>query len=246
MRKIGGVLLAAAVLSLILAGCGNSQRNSGSRGEERQNAQSAQNPQGSQDSPFRPALPEIGQTPESPSAYTPGQRTEEGYRSDWIGLEYTAGSAMVLATDEEIASMMNITEGSTTLGVAGQHASDADSITTLYEMVAVNVTTQANLFICVEKLVLSSITEEQYAAAVQSQIESLYAGYTITYRENRERQLCGLAFLEMGYYLEGDDGFAIHQSYLVRKQGNRMIGIVLSCMDESELETLLSGFSAVS
>lgn len=241
MRKIWRVMLAAALLSLVLAGCGNNQSNadaSGSRGEDRQ--------QNTQDSPFRPELPEVSQTPPSASAYTPGQRTEDGYRSDWIGLAYSAGSDMVLATDEEIASMMNITEGSTDLGVAGQHASDADSITTLYEMVAVNVTTQANLFICVEKLAFSSITEEQYAAAVQSQIDSLYAGYSITYRESTERQLCGLTFLEMGYFLEDYDGISLYQSYLVRKQGDRMIGIVLSCTEESELETLLSGFSAVS
>lgn len=174
------------------------------------------------------------------SEYFPGERTETEYASEWIGLRYTLSSDMVMATDEEINSMMEL--GADTLDQDNLLAEYA-KITTVYEMMAINTLDQSNIIICAEKLPFSATTEEQYLASVKKQMEQIYTGSPITYGDGGQRELGGITFQEMGYLVE-HEGYSLYQTYLVKKQDGRMYGIILSYTDEAMLDTLLEGFTA--
>lgn len=222
MNRFWRLVLAAALVCGILAGCGKAQNNTppSDSGNAAQEEETAQKPQ--------------------KSAYAPGERTETEYASEWIGLRYTLGGDMVMATDEEINSMMEL--GADELGQDNLLA-DYAKITTVYEMMAVNTLNQSNIIICAEKLPFSATSEEQYLASVKKQVEQIYTDGTLTYSDGGQRDLGGLTFQEMGYLVE-HEGITLYQTYLVRKQDDRMYGIVLSYSDEAMLDALLEGFTA--
>lgn len=178
---------------------------------------------------------------ESGKEYVPGDRSETEYSSEWAGLRYKLGSDMVMATDEELNNMMEL--GADALGDSAKMKAELAKLTSVYEMMAVNMNDQSNIIICTEKLSLSNMTEKQYLDAVKTQTEELYQDYSITYSDGGEREVCGLQFSEMGYVVDYG-GVTLHQTYLVRKIDNRMYGIILSYADEATLDTLLAGFSA--
>ena len=174
------------------------------------------------------------------SAYAPGERTETEYASEWIGLRYTLSGDMFMATDEEINSMMEL--GADEFD-QGNLLADYAKITTVYEMMAINALDQSNIIICAEKLPFSAMSEEQYLSSVKKQVEQIYTDDSITYSDGGQRDLGGLTFQEMGYLVE-HEGTALYQTYLVRKQDDRMYGIVLSYSEEAMLDVLLGGFAA--
>ena len=77
----------------------------------------------------------------------------------------------------------------------------------------------------------------------KKQVEQIYTDDSITYSDGGQRDLGGLTFQEMGYLVE-HEGTALYQTYLVRKQDDRMYGIVLSYSEEAMLDVLLGGFAA--
>ena len=178
---------------------------------------------------------------ESGKEYVPGDRSETEYSSEWAGLRYKLSSSMVMATDEELNSMMEL--GADALGDDAKLKTELAKLTSVYEMMAVNTSDQSNIIICTEKLALSNMSESQYLDAVKTQTEELYQDYSITYSEAGEREVCGLQFSEMSYVVDYS-GATLHQTYLVRKIDNRMYGIILSYAGEAALDSLLAGFSA--
>lgn len=173
--------------------------------------------------------------------YEPGARSESEYSSEWAGLRYTLGDNMVMATDEEINSMMEL--GAEALSDQAKLKTELAKLTSVYELMAVDVTNQSNIIICTEKLSLSNVSEEQYLDSVKAQLGEMYQEYAVTYGESGERELGGLAFKQLDCAVEYG-GASMYQTYLVRKIDDRMYGIILSYTDDAALEALLSGFSA--
>lgn len=218
MERIWRVVLPALLLCVILTGCGGNTAN-GSGEQQRAPEQ------------------------EEKKEYTPGERTDTEYSSEWAGLRYALSDNMVMATEEELNEMMDLGAEALLDGDSGSKLVDYAKLTTVYEMMAVDLTDQSNIIICAEKLALSGVTEKQYLEAVQTQMEDVYSGYTVTYGDITERELCGMTFSEMSYLVDYG-GASLYQTYLVRKLDNRMYGIVLSYSEETRLEALLEGFSA--
>ena len=101
MKKTIALLLTAGLLAALLAGC--SQTASAS------SAPASEAPSASEPEPSPSAEPTPEPTPsEAPAAeeYTPGTRTDAGYESEALGLQFTLGENMVMASDEEINSLM--------------------------------------------------------------------------------------------------------------------------------------------
>ena len=220
MQRILRLILSMVFTCVILVGCGGTGNHSGDSASS------------------------DGQKQTEKKEYVPGERTETEYSSEWIGLRYTLNSDMVMATDEELNDMMELGAEALSDKDGKNLLAEYAKLTTVYEMMAVNVADQSNIIICAEKLTLSATTEEQYLAAVKKQMEDVYADFTVTYADVTSRELGGMTFSELGYVVDYG-GTPLYQTYLVKKMDNRMYGIVLSYSEESVLDTLLAGFSAM-
>jgi len=184
------------------------------------------------------------QTAAQAKDYTPGTRTDTDYTSEWLGLQYKLSDNMVMASDDEINSMMQA--GVDTLykdSSDGQKILDYANISTVYEMMAVNVTNSSSVIVIAEKLALSGTTEEQYIAAMKQQFGSM-DNVTVTVSDPTARDLCGISFKEVSYTL-AVNGASTNQTALIKKIGDRMSCIMLTYSDTAALNTLLAGFSAV-
>ena len=228
MRKIGCVCLACMMLCAALSGCGKAA-----------SSETSGTPAGSDASAST-------QTVVQEKEYAPGTRTDAEYTSAWLGLKYTPSENMVMASDDEINSMMQA--GAKALykdSAEGQKMLDYANISTVYEMLAVDVAdggTAGNVVILAEQLALSGTTEEQYIAALKQQFNGL--NVSVTFNEPTTRDVCGITFKELSYTME-TNGTSINQTALIKKIGDRMACIMLTYSDAASMNTLLAGFSAL-
>ena len=229
MKKTGCVCLACLMLCAALSGCGKaaSSQASGAAAGSDASAGSAGT-----------------QTVVQEKEYAPGTRTDTAYTSEWLGLTYTLSENMVMASDDEINSMMQT--GAETLyedSAEGQKMLDYANISTVYEMLAVDMANGGNVVVVAEKLALSGTTEEQYIAALKQQFSGL--NVSTAFNDPTTRDVCGITFKELSYTMKTDDGTSTNQTALIKKVGDRMACIMLTYSDETVLNALLTGFSAL-
>lgn len=188
------------------------------------------------------ATTEVEEVSNDEVEYKLGVRTDADYVSEWLGLKYTLGSDMVMASDEEIKSMMEtgseILEGE---GLADQ-VIDYAQINTVYEMMAVNPINTSNITVMTEKLPFAGITEEQYIEIVAEQLAAM--SIEIGDADVVERDIAGVTFKDVSYSMEVQ-GMSINQTFLIKKMNDRMVVMTLTYLDDAGYEALLEGFSAL-
>ena len=181
-------------------------------------------------------------TPEPDVNYTAGTRTDTSYESTWLGLSYTLPSDMVMATDDEINTLMNI--GADMLiedEATGQQMIDYSKVTVVYEMMAVSIDGTRNVQVLAEVPMLANMTAEQYIALLEAQLPALVSGTELLGSSSME--LCGKTYQTLDYAVDIGDGIPVYGRYLVIKQGDRMGSIVLSSTDAASLDTMLEDFA---
>ncbi len=181
-------------------------------------------------------------TPEPDQNYTSGTRTETSYESVWLGLSYTLPSDMVMATDDEINTLMNI--GADMLiedEATGQQMIDYSKVTVVYEMMAVSIDGTSNVQVLAEVPMLANITAGQYVSLLETQLPALLEGVELL--GNSTMEFCGKTYNTMDYAVDVGDGLLVYGRHLVIKLGDRMGSIILSSSDASRLDSLLEGFA---
>ena len=237
MKKTIALLLTAGLLAALLAGCSQTASTS--------SAPASEAPSASEPEPSPSAEPTPEPTPsEAPAAgeYTPGTRTDTGYESEALGLQFTLGENMVMASDEEINSLMGqaadlMYEDPET----GEQILDTAQLTVVYEMMAADVTTGSNAIIAAEKLPLANLTEEQYIAAMEQQMAQ--TTMSIDFGEPSPVTLGNTEFLSLQYETDAGNGAVMQQNMLLKKIGDRMMLITLSAPDQAGLDALLACFA---
>lgn len=174
------------------------------------------------------------------AAYVPGESTATGWKSSFIGLQYTPDSSMVMATKQEIENMMEL-GADVMFQENGQQMVDWAKVTTVYEMMATNTSNGSNVIICAEKLTLSNMTEAQYMEALKKQLGSVYTSGQFS--DVTSMTVAGIQFSRMDLKASLQ-GVSINQTYLCVKIENRMIGLICTCTTANALDSLLKGFSA--
>lgn len=173
--------------------------------------------------------------------FTPGKRTETEYVSEWMGVRYTLGDGMVMATDEEIEAAMGV--GSELMyGEDGEEKLRYAQITTIYDMLAADISSGSNIIVMAEKLPLSNMTEEDYLEALQRQVTQ--ANVSLTDVQEATMEICGETYYTLEYTIAAG-GVSTLQTILVRKIGDRMAAISLTYQDAGARDALLAGFSAL-
>lgn len=174
--------------------------------------------------------------------YSPGTRTATKYTSEWLGLKYTLTSDMVMATDDEIITMMDISADLVSEDPeTGEKILDYEEIAVIYEMSVLDMVNTGNITIIAEKLIFDDITEKQYIMALKNQLEQLST--RITYNDDTTRILSGVEFSEISYEIVINNGKA-NQMVLVKKMKDHIALITLTYLNQAVVETLLAGFSA--
>ena len=173
------------------------------------------------------------------AVYVPGTTSEDGYVSEYIGLEFVPQGTMVMATEDELYEAMGL--GAELVGM-DKKTYDWATVGNAYEMMATDITTGSNVIVMAEKLALKNITMDQYIEALEKQFESVDE-MTVTFDSVKEVTFVGQTYTRIDVTTEVS-GMSINQVMLLRKIEDRMIGITVTAVMEGDDELLLSCFKA--
>lgn len=223
MKKLLTMIMALMMLCAVLAGCG----------PDADNKDNAEN--------NTPPVSDVQDNAEEKIEFVPGVRTERDYTNESIGLKFTLNDQMVMASDEEMSNMME-------LGVdivfedtdMGKKLKDISEISTVYDMMAVDIFTNSNVIIMAEKLQFSGITLSQYIDALKIQLDS--TGLVSEYKDVYDTELCGITFSNLTYTMSFD-GAELIQTMLFEKLGDRIVAISFTYFDDESYNAMLECFS---
>lgn len=164
-----------------------------------------------------------------------GIRTEKSYINESIGIRIDLDENYVMATDEDLQTMMGL--GAEVLEV-DKKLLDIAKITTIYDMMAANPADGSSVMVMAEKVMLSSMTMDQYMSALLSQFKELGADAEI----DEPIEFCGHNWQTIFYEINTSGVNAMAVSYLDRI-GDRVVMIQFSGTSE---ESLLNAVDLVS
>lgn len=175
------------------------------------------------------------------SGYVHGTLTENGFESDWLGFEFVPTENLVMASEAEIEELMDMSADLLyTDEKTGKEIIDWAKVTTAYEMMATDITTQSNVIVMAEKLSLSNTTIEQYVEALKSQMGT-QLDVSATYGELSEATVAGEKYTRFDYTISAY-GIEVDQSMFLRKLDDRMVAICITATGEAEVEAFVACF----
>ena len=234
MRKGIALYLSALLLAALLSGCSQPAASEAA-------ATPAPSPASTAIPTPEPATPTPAPTEEPAEEYQPGERTDTDYTSTTLGLHFALPETMVMASDDEINQMMQVTtdmlyEDPDT----GEMILDYSQLNTVYEMMAIDVTNGSNVIVMSEKLPLAAMTVDQYIAAMEQQLSR--TTMSIDFGDPEPYTLGSTEFTCLSYSVEAN-GTRMNQLMLLKKVDDRMYAITISYPDTVELAPLLACFS---
>jgi hypothetical protein len=170
------------------------------------------------------------------SVYKRGILSENVFESKYIDIKFTVPEGFFMATEEYMLQMMGI----------GADITGADKkiieLTTVYEMMASGATGYPNVIVMVEKTPFVNITIEQFLDAFKKNLLDVKTMDYVIDDQITSVDLAGYNYQQITASLPS---LGLFQKMLIRKKGNRFIGLVgsYSLDTEQELEMLMNGFS---
>lgn len=179
-------------------------------------------------------------TKEEKKEYAPGEFTDTGYDSEFLGFRYTTPEGFTLSTREELDSMMNVAMdavGDDMNAIQKKYA----ELTVIYEMMVMNETGSANANITLEK---TSASVDKYVESFKSQASEL-SGMNITIEGDAEEvEVAGATYTKLTGSVDAS-GVTVKQEYYFRQVGDRMMTMTVTNMgDDAGVEALMGGFAA--
>ena len=163
------------------------------------------------------------------------------YSSEYSGLTFTAPEGWIYATDEQIAQTMQIGQEDLSDDVAYNEA--VANLASVYDAM-VTGPDGSNINFLFENLQVTnalSYSEEDYLNAVKSQLSMLTE---LTYEISDEIttvQLCGQDYSVMSA-VTSYNGVNMVQNYYVRRVGNYICAVVMTCVGDTAPESLEACF----
>ncbi len=229
-KKLLTVLLAVATAAA-LYGCGpdeggNTQTQAGTQAEETVKETAKET-----------------EAAETEAPYERGTVSDVGFESEWLNIRFTATENDVMATQEEIDSLMD--SGSEVIEEnTGVDTSSAQQ-TSVTEMMVSRTLGVPSIQLLVEDISGYDLSEEQYLDTVKAQLEAVGMGYTFP-ESYGTRSIAGqdhtVLKAEATY-----NGVDMVQEYAVRRQGDRMIAFVMTCTPDTQedADALFGQFMAI-
>lgn len=171
-------------------------------------------------------------------AYTPGVNTEDGYVSDYIGLEFVPTENMVMASADELEEMMSLTDEE-------KENLDWSQVVEAYEMMATDEVSGDVVIVMAEKLPDKSMTVEQFVENLKGEISGAGSedSFEVNFSEYSEVNIAGKKYMRFEYEIPMY-WITFRQVNFIRKLGDRMVVIMIASSNEGAEEMFLSCFKA--
>ena len=177
--------------------------------------------------------------------FSRGTITDNIYSSEYSGLTFTPpNSDWVYASDEEMASMMNVSVD--ILNDVGISASQEEiNAVTIYDMIAQDPYSGTNVIILYENLSLVqdglSYSAEDYLQASNEMLAQ--TGFYDNFSAISEVTLCGETYVSQN--ITGSmNGVATNQYYFTRRIDDYMLSIIISLFgNQYDIDSMLANFS---
>lgn len=168
--------------------------------------------------------------PAARAAFERGDRGAENYRNDSVGIDFKLPAGWIFYTDEQLAQLTNM---SAELYKDKDILSKVD-VVSLYEFMAVDLSTNSNIIMMTEKTALP-VTAEQYLTALRLQIASQYQEGLFNVDEKTSK--VDIAGSEWTYItaVAQNSGITMNQYYLVRPMGSVVIAILITDVSGADL-----------
>ncbi|MBR5136868.1 MAG: hypothetical protein IKV30_02460 [Clostridia bacterium] len=153
------------------------------------------------------------------------------YTNDFLGFTFTSPASWVYSTDEEIASLVNLT-ADTMLDEKFKDALDKNPA--IYDMLVVDSLTGTNISVGYENLsktLSSNITETQYADKLKSQLNSL-SGVTYTVSGSYETVKLGETEFLRVTLKASSNGVSMTQAYYLHKVDGYMSYVIITAVGD--------------
>lgn len=179
---------------------------------------------------------------ESLADFTHGTWDGLTFHSDLAGLTLTLpDDTWTIATDEDLAEMMNL--GQEVAGDVSKLEQAVAKLTNIQDMMAQNSQTGESIILMFENLAIvpgaSDYTAEAFAELLAQGLEENEAlPYVVG--EISTQTLCGNTYTVIPTVVEEYD---LHQHYLVRREGNFMVELILTGAGEDGIDSLLAMFA---
>ncbi len=201
------------VLSLtVLAGCGKKEENNSDNKSSNENT-----------------------TTQEKKEISKGKWDDNVYTSEFADLKFTLPEGWKRSTDEEIADVMNL--GKEVLEDEGLYSSKISQLTTVYDMMAKNPSTNGSIAIMMEK---TSAKETLYANSLKSQLEKVtQMKYNVG--DFTETTISGNKYTVVPATIDVS-GQQIFQNYYIRSVGDYMVAILVTETSEANVNNLMNCF----
>lgn len=182
--------------------------------------------------------------------YVRGTAEDGSFASEWLGIRFHAPEGYIMMSEEELdaALLSGIESYRERHGEDGEALLGSAAPVAVYELMAYlpdgsdSSSGNPNIILTVER---SSGEPETYAEELESQIDMLYAGASITWEDAGTVKIGGLDYSQ--YTMEADYGILeLCQRYYLAKKDDRLISFILSyTQDKAEdADALMGAFMA--
>ncbi len=237
MKKLLVSVLTLALVCAAFVGCGKEEGKESVESSVQESMVESSDAVVSEE--LQASLPEEAETAEG---FVPGIRTETEYTNESTGIKFVANESMVMATDEEIAAMMQLGMDAVAETELGSKLTDISMINTAYDMMAQDIYTGANVLVMAEKLPLEGITVAQYMDLLVKNFEM--TGMASAYQDVVEEEFCGKTVANLSYTLTVEN-MEMSQTMLVEKLGDRMVVYSFTYFSPEQYDALVACFSAL-
>lgn len=174
--------------------------------------------------------------------YAKGILTDSSFESEFIGLKFALPEGMIMATQEDMDSMVDF-GGEIIYKDKASEVLDYAKANSVYEMMAVSADQKVNVMVVIEKLPLSNMTVDQYITSLKTQLEGTGLGYVIS-DETTTYTVGGQDFTALSTEVESAE-VKMTQVYAVRKEGNRIIAFIFTTAEGNtqQHEQLVAAFT---
>lgn len=182
--------------------------------------------------------------------YVRGTAEGGSFASEWLGIRFSAPEGYVMLSEAELDAMLSsgIELYSEKYGETGGALSDGAEPEAVYELMAYlpdgsgAASGNPNIILAVEQ---SFVEPEAYAEELESQIDTIYSGASVTWEDEGSVTIGSLDYSQ--YAMEADYGIlALYQRYYLAKKGDRLISFTLSCTQDKaeDADALMGAFMA--
>ncbi len=236
MRKKLSLLILAAVV--LLTACGqkadaiktdNKQETAEGSDQEKQDKEA--------DLPSEAEASELSEASQAEipeqenSEFSKGTVSESGWESQWLGMRFTAPDGTRMASEEELAELMGISEDLLSEDLSDIQIKYAE-LTSVREMMCYDERTKANVIVSVDRLPLK-MSEEAYAEQLELSLSAVSAMKYEKADEDEQVEIAGTSYLRSGYHVEAM-GQSLHTDYYIRMIDDRVVSVVVTYGEDAQ------------